>query len=1117
MRTLWMTSLFAAVLAMGCAKEQGYEKVYKESVFSKSIVSEDPNDPYVYVPSVGSTPKDVTASRSYWMGDEKLVTFKVEKEKLVVLQLPNDEERFSGNANNFSPVMEFSIKHKDYRCKKDQYGECSNREEERDIAWERKRFMQIDFDSLKWLEVNTLPEQLTNVFMKCFNGGKTTVRDVKLEDGAINIHVTKTWTAEFWCADLNSFDDLRNMAFTVDYHYSFVKLSKLASPNYKAVAYPFEDQNSFGFFTTEKTKLTADNRTRDDSIEVLMNRWNPERKEIVYYLNDAFFGPGKELVLQATRDAVESINRSFAHAGVDMKVRLEDGRGKDIGDIRNSFIIMVDDPQASGVIGYGPSVTNPRTGEILKAQTVMYYGTIKKFIQDTYDELLEEKARSKEQEAKRREALAQVERSLTPQNRQEIARHIREERLRSASTHQHPQLLGRSAQRQRPLTLTQATRDLSRESFNPARKIELSHWLEQLKNRAKLTEEELYTAQINEMSHNCFYHASLFNWSAAIEGEVSPEKLGISQLKPWNQLTNVEQEKVIAALLPGVWVPTLVHEIGHNLGLRHNFNGSEDKDNYYSASERRSLKISREVTFSSVMDYAHSGINQLSIMGRYDVAALRFAYARKVELKSGEIVSLGDADTLDLRKKTDLAGLLREYRFCTDEHVEVNPGCNRFDEGASLKEVAEFYAKTFHKNYSKRNLRNRRLNFNTHSGDVSYVGQLNYNFLSIRRFFEIYDRIATQNPQLFSANWDELIANAPDQRVRDIMISNRDFVQGLQGAADVAADFFLGILATPDLTCVAFNTQTQMVDVVPLRALDEDLSTCFDPSIRLANNFVITGEIGRPLNNIRNRDELPGALAADPSQITVRGTWLDKVFAMRYLTSRVLGISTFDDVRGNFLDYPRYAEKFAPIMKGLLENHVPGPHVVRTTEGSEVADLNIPIRDSYMVTRSMSSGLNASLGIRKVEFDLRELLLPMLRNGTTSSDDVLQAAAGANAFSVTPVTASTVLNRDLDLMFSEFRDEKGGLIRRYVTTEENLYARQLMQFKQALDLLGGVDRQLLLQILNMRLSNRIPSEIPEQLKPLFELDLEFMIDFYLGRLPQQDQLLRIFQILEGLR
>ena len=50
--------------------------------------------------------------------------------------------------------------------------------------------------------------------------------------------------------------------------------------------------------------------------------------------------------------------------------------------------------------------------------------------------------------------------------------------------------------------------------------------------------------------------------------------------KPWEELSDKQKEAVITIILPEIWVPTLIHELGHNLGLRHNFAASEDKENF---------------------------------------------------------------------------------------------------------------------------------------------------------------------------------------------------------------------------------------------------------------------------------------------------------------------------------------------------------------------------------------------------------------------------------------------------------------------------------------------------------------------------------------------------------
>ncbi len=56
---------------------------------------------------------------------------------------------------------------------------------------------------------------------------------------------------------------------------------------------------------------------------------------------------------------------------------------------------------------------------------------------------------------------------------------------------------------------------------------------------------------------------------------------------------------------------TLVHEIGHNLGLRHNFKGSNDSNNYLSPAQAEALGINGIPAYSSTMDYAPSMFDEI--------------------------------------------------------------------------------------------------------------------------------------------------------------------------------------------------------------------------------------------------------------------------------------------------------------------------------------------------------------------------------------------------------------------------------------------------------------------------------------------------------------------------
>lgn len=1127
MKNLMLTQfILLAALLVGCAKERKFDEVYKEEVFLKSAFSEDPNDPYLYMPTVGETPMNVTSARPFAFGSEKLVRFRFTENKLIAEQLPEFADGQT-NRNNFSPVLSLDIEHKDYRCKEDDFGACANEEEEVDDRPDsQKRFAKLKLTSLKVLETNTLPEQITNLFINCYGEGDITVKNFKLEDGVLNIKVQRTWKANILCADLGDFTvrDLSNTTFTVEYYYSFVKLSKIASPDYQARVYPFEDQSSFGYFTTDLKRRSADGRPTVNSTFQVMNRWNPNRKEIVYYLNEPFYRPKMEAVRLATYQAVETINASFAKAGVDMKIRLEDGRDKQIGDLRNNFIVMVADELASGLLGYGPSAVNPNTGEIVKAQTVMYYGTLKAVIREAYEELIEEKIR--EQETREVAPLA----NTASRNHAHGSALTADDQLRNQA---HSNLMSRivptSSNRttaprtsirtsaRADLSAIMTTEKLGKNGFDRQKQIKLSFWLNQLKNQENLTQEEIARATLNEMSHRCFYHESFMDVAGSIAPEVRADNLGISELKPWNDLTDEEQNKIIDKLMPAVFVPTLVHELGHNLGLRHNFNGSEDKDNFYTAQERQSMGLSREIVYSSVMDYSQRSINQLPVMGKYDIAALRFGYKSAVEKKDGSIYQLQSNETMEQLKRENRLAEFKDFQFCTDEHVEVNPGCNRFDEGTNLKEIAQNFVDKYKEDYFKRNFRNLRQKFNTHSGDVSHYFRTDYTFGSLRRFFEVYDRIANIYPGVMDLNWDEEIANAPDERTREIRTSNKEFFEGLKGAAQVAADFYLDVLTTPDVHCVIVNSQTQRLQAIsPISDFDErrEAKSCFDAKIRLRAPFVVVGQTGKFFDNRRFADELPGDLVARPDEISIRGIWLDKVHAANYLTKRVLGISTFDDYRSNFLDYPVFGDKIRTVLAGFMNGTIEREANIQMADGSS---LKIPhtfdIGKTHKFNRSLSTGLNRFLGITKVQTDFRELMIPMVKRSLRQADNRMANFGFLNSMNLEQVSPLRVLNESQIAKSTIFIDKDGAEVARFAATSSNTVAIEYMKQREQRLVLDKFSRVQLVEVYLARAQNQVPEVIPEDLKVVYEADLDFLLGYLQGVVPNDDVILDLFWIL----
>lgn len=1070
-------------LVVGCAKEKKYDEIFKESTFDKALLTSDIDDPWVYVPTVENTPMNVTASRSYTLGDPKLVVFKFRESNLEVLEIPTDK-RFSQNENNFSPVFKLDIEHKDYRCAEDQYGECSNKEEEvNDRSWSQKKFFKTDFSRLTVLETNSLPEQLSNLFNKCFSDEGSVVKSVEMSKTALNISVERTMTAGISCADVESFDDLRNLSFKINYHYSFVKLSELASKNYEPVVYPHTDQNTFGFFTTVTKKLTADNRQTLDSDITFMNRWNPEKKEIVYYLNDAFYQEGMEKILSSSIKAIETVNKSFSAAGVDLKIKLEDGRGKKVGDLRNNFLVLVTDPQASGVIGYGPSVANPRNGEILKGQVVMFYGTIRKFIQETYDELVEE---AREKGKKSQSLAAALEKKAVSKGQLREAVEMEMARTHESQAKLHSELMGLFQVQDQISTTVAAPVNIGMGTTMISNSLLEKKIQKEIFSHERIAKTFNVEDVVEEMSRKSMTHHSLVNWNDAVGSAIDAGVIDLSEAKPWNDLSDSEKEVLIEKLMPYVWIPTLVHEFGHNLGLRHNFSGSEDKANYFSAEERHSHGIERDVTYSSVMDYSYSSLNQLPIMGKYDIAALRFGYGRHVELKDGSVAKLAASSLDELKKQSGELEKLKDFKYCTDEHTSVNANCNRFDEGSSMAEIAQNYVNAYKKNYEKRNKRNNRLRFSS-VDDASYYMSVRSTFEGLRIFFETFDRIKGMYPGLPESQWESM-----------------EFLKDLKAATKIAADFYVEVLKTPSVHCAVIDTKTnKLAGIIPLENITQEAISCFDEENILLNpQYAVIAQTGKHVNHARG-PYLRGDIKADPSQLDVRGIWADKVLAMDYLMKREMGISTFDDYRTSFLDHPEFKDQVLEAVLGFMSDKITKKVELETASGEKIPfEHTFEVGETHNIKKSFSYSLARYLGITKASTDFRELAFPMLKKNLQTADDETTTHGLLKSLSVVKVEPTTYVNPAEVVAAVDLKDAQGRVGSRFAATSANILAKDLIEKREIRAKLEKYDRAKLVEIYLARAEGgEAPAEAPEEVKQVYATDLKKLEAYLLGQMP----------------
>lgn len=223
-------------------------------------------------------------------------------------------------------------------------------------------------------------------------------------------------------------------------------------------------------------------------------------------------------------------------------------------------------------------------------------------------------------------------------------------------------------------------------------------------------------------------------------------------------------------------VGTLTHELGHTLGLTHNFKGSYDKANFNFEGQKT------DRNYSSIMDYM-AGYDQVGAdPGPYDIHALRAAYTGLVEVDSSKITKnnngqnvikiakadkssveipvLNDNDVkiLDVKKAIGAENSwlkfntntlrqvpLKKYEYCTDKHLRDDPTCQQFDVGTSAEEISENLIKDYKSQYMYMNYAGNRLNFNW-SNKVGLYQRHISKFLKMRQFMdELFYKLITRD------------------------------------------------------------------------------------------------------------------------------------------------------------------------------------------------------------------------------------------------------------------------------------------------------------------------------------------------------------------------------------
>ncbi len=424
------------------------------------------------------------------------------------------------------------------------------------------------------------------------------------------------------------------------------------------------------------------------------------------------------------------------------------------GDLRYSFIYWIDRPQPSGPLGYGPSSADPETGEIVSASAYIYGASLDNYAQFAVDsiqlangnldpdDLLSGKTitdvlaeTSNNKQLRKKEA-------LSPANRS--AAYARFKALGSQANRLVKVGAGIDDQAVSRIAGTQLQNLLFNDDLlpgvvpgykpgdtPPANVMGLAMGEEWLSSQAR----EARKARQQTLSENgCFYMAEFAD--DAILGTA----LKYDQLK-------LSPSDMFKALRVAIFRGLTDHEMGHTMGLRHNFAASTDALNYgdefwQTYTDPTMTDVQKDVAdaeyqYASVMDYGARFNTDIQGLGKYDMAAIRFGYGQLVDLipQANENLWTGLANDIILNDYSRLPAMLgtgptdisamdssgttvaaykddinslfsssalplpeRPYKFCSDE-FEGNFDCKTWDRGANQQEIVGDVTDSFRNYY----------------------------------------------------------------------------------------------------------------------------------------------------------------------------------------------------------------------------------------------------------------------------------------------------------------------------------------------------------------------------------------------------------------------------------
>lgn len=428
------------------------------------------------------------------------------------------------------------------------------------------------------------------------------------------------------------------------------------------------------------------------------------------------------------------------------------------------------------------------------------------------------------------------------------------------------------------------------------------------------------------------------------------------------------------AMLKDTLKQTLVHEMGHSLGLTHNFIASYDKENFQFSGEKEQTRIA-----SSVMDYIEDKFRVYGGPGPYDVHALRAAYTGTFLPKKGQkLVTLEDIKAKVTGGWTQMTPAMaaqlpiKTFLYCTDKDVQWEPVCQRHDMGGSAVEIVDNIIKDYNDAYIMSGHDYDRLTFGWGARASANARALN-SMLEARMFM------------------DEFIYKAITREGSDEV--RQDYAM----AGFKAYRFLMSVIGTPDANGKLFNAGCEKAKA------GEDCLNSRHVVFPYKYRELVTDESGEPVvgadgqNQYKEMTDVAviqrksvGDIMTRKDRFETLGVEIDKLLALQILTLKGFPHPKYEQISMTFsyLDFEKFVLGVSDPMRSptinmmlqLLKNDL---RPTLTTDNTFNSPL--PSQFSAEVTQTMRAyaGITAVLGLESTTLADKDNFATLFKVGTS--------------------------------------------------------------------------------------------------------------------------------------